>query len=396
MSLGFLPRRCYTLLPNKYKFMQPILDNLAENVCEDIRPIMDELPKYNKSEHSIDNVSYEQQKFMYCFLSMAASRYYGADPQNNAAGMPEIIEILLGEISEEFGIKPTITNAAIILWNWKYIDETKPFSLENIEVLITMTGEMDEIWFYKIMIAIEGIGGRLLNDITAVRRAIDEKNDRIIKKFMVRFLNTLKECTVLLRKIKDHCRPDFFFNKLRMYLGGSLGSRGCQGWSIAQSTLFQIFDILLGVVHDDYVKHYLDEMQLYMPIEHRQYLLNIHYIKLSSYIRSGKNNELIALHNKCVDKLRCFRQIHINLINDYILVFSEMGLGGTNSIEFGTKVTQNVANARINRPLDVRKNTFIMIAIFIVIVIRYKIMYLFNNYNQDESGINIWRIQQAI
>lgn len=381
MSLGFLPRRCYALLPNKYKFMQPILDNLAENVCENIRPIMDELPKYNKLEHSIDNVSYEQQKFMYSFLSMAASRYNDV--------LPEIVEILLNEISEEFGIKPTITNAAIILWNWKYIDETKPFSLENIEVLTTMTGEMDEIWFYKIMIAIEGIGGRLLNDITAVRRAIDEKNDEIIKKFMVRFLNTLKECIVLLHKIKDHCRPDFFFNKLRMYLG----SRECQGWSIAQSTLFQIFDVLLGVVHDDYVKHYLDEMQLYMPIEHRQYLLNIRDIKLSSYIRSGKNNELITLHNKCVDKLWCFRQIHINLINDYILVFSEMGL------EFGPKVTQNIANARINRPPDASINRFrkyTFIAIVIVIVIRYKIMYLFNNYNQDESGIDIWRIQQVI
>jgi hypothetical protein len=64
-----------------------------------------------------------------------------------------------------------------------------------------------------------------------------------------------------------------------------------------------------------------------------------------------------------------------------------MGLDGPNSIKFGTKVAQNVADARINRPLDASINrfkryTFIMIAI--VIVIRYKI---FNNYSQHESSI---------
>ena len=108
MTLGFLPHKCYARLPNKYEFMQPVLDNLAENVCQDIRPIMDALPAYNDLDHTIDDLPDEQQQFMYSFLSIASNRYVWCTGVNDAkhhAILPDIIGRLWHKLSEKIGIK---------------------------------------------------------------------------------------------------------------------------------------------------------------------------------------------------------------------------------------------------------------------------------------------------
>jgi indoleamine 2,3-dioxygenase len=400
-ALGFLPTKCYTKLPDKFGFMQPVFDNLAENVCKNIRPIMDALPKYDMVNHSIYDLPNDQKRFMYSFLSMAANRYVwctGVSDAKHNAVLPDIIGRLWQELSDTFEIRAAVTHAAVDLWNWKYIDDTKPFGLNNIDVIMTMTGEQDEAWFYKVMIAIEGIGGQILTDIGILKNALIHKDNRVIKIFMDRFLELLQECVSIIGQMRLGCRPDFFFNNLRIYLSGSKNDNlplgitlyddvriENKGGSAAQSTIIPVFDALLGVVHDSHSKEFLDEMHLYMPVEHCNHFYKIRDdIDLAHYISESGNDELINLHNKCVSALCTFRRHHISIIHTYIMRFAaaannennaheEKGTGGTNPIEFCTQIVNNLLAARIVKPVnglnrwhDMRKYVAIFICAIIV------------------------------
>lgn len=368
---GFLPSYCVRSLPSNFSFMKVVLDNLAEDPNDElrIRTVIKSLEKYDEKKHSLDNLSTEQVKFMYSFLTMAVQRYVwcnGPGDARNYDVIPEIIGVPLLKASKILGIVPVLTHAAVDLYNWHLIDETAPFSLDNIDVNYSMTGNESEAWFYKVMIAIEGVSGPFLNKIH--REDINEE-------LMVEFINVLKDITKIIKRMYEKCDQEFFFNKLRIYLSGSenenlpngLKIEGTstilkyKGGSAAQSSLIQVFNALLGIENEEKTKIFLNEMRNYMPEIHRIFIEKIESRYSIRHVVE-KKPELTPLYNEAVDQFARFRNAHLGLVRSYIMHFipkrsdnnahGAKGTGGTNPEEFCSQVIRDTEKSIIEPPKE--------------------------------------------
>lgn len=373
-TLGFLPDKCWYSLPERFSFLNEIIINLPENVSGDkFREYIEILPEYDIRLHSTSDLTLAECKYIYSVFCMIMNRYIWCTGVNNAkyyCNIPKIIGIPLYEVSKRLGIALVLTHAAVDLWNWQ-IPEGKEFSLDNLIIINTMTGNESESWFYKVMIAIEGNGGKMLPEILEI-----SDNNQNIKDFLVRLDKNMEESIKLIKRMYEHCDPDFFFNHIRIYLSGSRNDNLQQGVTIdlsplgkeilnlnhaggsaAQSTLIQVYDKLLGVEHNDTedikTKEFLLDMRRYMPKAHREFLDKIITIKPNA------NDELLKIaHGKCLTQLERFRRAHLGLVQNYVVKFmnsksgnnnahGNKGSGGTDPEKFCEQIIRETHNTKI-------------------------------------------------
>jgi len=380
--IGFLSCCDNPRIPENLLFLVRLFDNIPASRCtfQNLWNMMDTLPIYDCELHSLDNVDDATLKYIYSKLMMLINRLVWGDGVVNARNhciLPNFLGRILYEVCDSLEIVPALTHAAVDLWNFRLKDPSLGFVPENIEILCTMTDDPSEKWFYAVMIAIEGAGGRMLMKIMDLYCAILNKNYERIYESYVTLASVLDECVAIIRKMYDHCDPDFFFNRLRIFLSGSNNSNlpngisfnGINmpplkfiGGSAAQSSLIQIFDVLLCVVHKEKTKQFLDEMQFYMPGKHKKFLVALqrdYSYYFSKYLRKlNKNDPLHELVDDCRDKLVSFRNHHMCIVKRYIMAFverqsphmnnnahSNRGTGGTNPVEFCGAVIMNTRNA---------------------------------------------------
>jgi indoleamine 2,3-dioxygenase len=401
---GFLPEFNYTSLPANFKCFQQIVDRLDEKKSDSqtFRQMVDELPEYDE-QYSTRNLSVEQMMMMYSILTMCVNRYIWCSGINDAKKYNVIrstIAVPLYEIAKKMGITISLTHASVDLWNWRKKRADDPISLENLEILRTMTGSSDEEWFYKIMIVIEGLAGEVLRMINRSDLYFDGQigdYDQEVVQMLHTIKKTIDRSIETIRRMYEHCDPDFFFKRLRIYLSGSdndnlpegvlLDLRPIKnsyhtirykGGSAAQSTLIQVYDEFFGIKHDGHSGDYLDLMKQYMPAKHREFL-RIVSIKpsIKDYVEMSNNPEVVQVFNECVRGLTTFRQVHIGLVHRYIMRFvgpsdehceevkdqhdvcsknahGTKGSGGTDPVEFCTEIIKDTRKSFV--PFVARQN----------------------------------------
>jgi indoleamine 2,3-dioxygenase len=352
-SYGFLAEPC-TSLPAHFQFIDELADNLHE---DDIRSVIDYLPEINHElEVELDHASVSEIKRIYSISCMALNRYVwctGVEDAKNHSVIPPTLSWLLVTTADKLGIVPSLTHAAVDLYNWHIVDSDLPFSLENIEINHTMTNDVSEAWFYKIMIAIEGLFGKSRSrgyheegNLGNLLPKILEYEDGDLEQsdfndggdLLQEITDTLLEAAKLVGRMMEHCDPDFFFHHIRIYLSGSENKHlphgvtlqlpehnqiiKYKGGSAAQSSLIQILDVFLDVKHDGKVKEYLDDMLKYMPKRHRQAIDD-----LRAKPRLKLNHETTPLYNNCIRALLKFRGAHMKLVNQYVMAYEPEPVG---------------------------------------------------------------------
>ncbi|KIV81278.1 hypothetical protein PV11_03475 [Exophiala sideris] len=214
-------------------------------------------------------------------------------------------------VADRLGLPPIATYSGLVLWNFSFklsgSDSTNP---EHLQALTTLTGTKDEEWFYMISVAAEARGGPLVAATLHCMEAMHEHDNPGVISTVRSLGDGIRDLTRLLSRIHEHCNPRVFYEKIRPMLSGtkvpSFGvlSRGvfydtgdghglwrkCSGGSNAQSTLIQLLDIFLGVPHlgrdenptdtasvasPSATGGFLEEMQSYIPQEHREFLVHI-------------------------------------------------------------------------------------------------------------------------
>jgi indoleamine 2,3-dioxygenase len=380
---GFLPSYCYRCLPKQFECYQRVIDNLEETKCngDDFRDLVKKLPVYDKKNHSVQELKLQEVKFLYSILTMVMNRYVWCTGVNDAKKfnkIPAIIAIPLYECSNKLGIVISLTHASVDLWNWHLINKKKRFSLDNINTNYTITGNLSEQWFYKIMIAIEGIAGNVLITIPNVHKSFNN-NKNLIKQ--LRIINQcIIDSTNIITRMKDHCNPDFFFNNIRIYLSGSendnlpngvildLGETKktikYAGGSAAQSTLIQVYDAFFGIEHTGHGLEFLVKMQDYMPEKHRKYLKMVKGLpSLKDHVQQS-TPDVKKMFDKCVNNIALFRKEHLVLVHNYIMKFvgvkkptglkndsknahSDKGSGGTSPVQFCTEIIQDTQSVKM-------------------------------------------------
>lgn len=327
---GFLPEQePLKELPIKYKSLDYIANNLPTLIKNG------ELKQYvdNLELNDIDELSQEQVQRLYTILSLIIHAYIW-NPLSTATFIPKQLAIPWHSSAAKLGIAPVLTHAAVDLYNWKLVGSS--FILDNLESINTMTGTVDEQWFYLIMTDIERQGGAIINALLDIINNIEDNDvDKVIFNMNI-IKNTINNMSKTVNRMKEKCNPDTFFDVLRPYLGGwsskddkvpfydgiiyegvSTEKIKYVGGSAAQSSLIPCIDSVLNINHED---TFFQSMRQYMPKPHADFIEFLkNNLNLIEFINNSNNNELVMLHNDCVRYLVKFRRAHYGLADKYII-----------------------------------------------------------------------------
>lgn len=257
------------------------------------------------------------------------------------------------------------TYAGVCLWNWRPIFPDEPADiLENLACLNTLTGSMDEQWFYLISIAIEAQGASTLPVMLDAIAAARLGDSRTVTHSLQILAERLDEIGSILLRMYEHCDPHVFYHRVRPFLAGSknMGDAGLPhgviyddgsgsdeyrqygGGSNAQSSLIQFFDIVLGIEHRPTgvtrsspptqpadgaappARHgFIQEMRQYMPGPHRRFLEHVSSVaNIRQFVESRRfDRELCIAYDACLAMLRALRDKHIQIVSRYIVVKSQ-------------------------------------------------------------------------
>lgn len=356
---GFLPNDLpLARLPDPYyNKWEAVAANLqALILSRRLRGVVDRLPVLSTVglEHDAE------WRRAYCILCFMAHGYiWGGDSPSDHLPPPLAAPLLA--VSTRLEVPPVATFAAVCLWNFKplFVDEgiDQP---ENLATINTLTGSLDESWFYLVSVAMEARGGPMIAIMLAAMEAARRDNVAVVTECLCAFAERLDDLGVLLQRMHEHCDPAIFYHRIRPYLAGSknmadaglphgvcyddgTGSSASQtyrqysGGSNAQSSLIQFFDIVLGIEHrptgDDgsdpaaaaAARHnFIMEMRQYMPGPHARFLQDVDAVaNIRPYVlgpAGRRHRPLVIAYDACLAMLRVLRDKHIAIVTRYIVV----------------------------------------------------------------------------
>ena len=318
------------------------------NMMKQTRQTKDYYIKY------IDKIkTVEKLEYIYSVYTLICQKYLkcmGKEHQLDI--LPYHIGLIWYYSAKKLSIVPSTTYASVVLYNWK-IKDTQNTSdiLSNIDVLHSITNSVDELWFYKIHVAIEFVGATLVKSWNKnMNDYLEMENEYVgdvsiwdnidVQQLMNEILIFLNKSSQLLKQMKEHCDPEFFWSNIRIYLSGyddkimypnglrientEIGIRW-KGGSGAQSSLLQLIDIIMGISHSKHENGFLEEMKSYMPKSHQHILQStqniINKYPLKQWIMDKANYDMIQHFNTCLKELQKFRSQHIALVHTYVVNF---------------------------------------------------------------------------
>ena len=374
---GFIPDTCLLECVTEFSYLDKFLRKYQNQEYQSFDDFRKEIQDYeiniNETTIKLKNLTESQLQKIYSVTSILSHLYvWGGETQNT--NIPECIGVPWYLASQELGIPPVLTHAAVDLFNWKLINPILPFSLENIEPihLFNLDPEVreSEKWFYLPMIAIEGECGCILHKMEEIYEMLEQEENSIntekVKTNLKFILQKLTRQYEILQTT-ERCDPEHFYHLIRPYLGGSK-QKDSPGWylegieryieygggSAAQSSLIQAEDIFLGVEHpgDDFLK----SMRDYMPEPHKQYLEHQETRPSFPEMRQRLNSEdyesIEELRLLCVEQIKHFRRYHYGIVQRYVMRFNSMiGTGGTDVNRNLRHYINNTINAFHNLPV---------------------------------------------
>ena len=332
-------------LPGDFKDYDDIIKNISTDDIDTYRERVNNLEEQHLLKgystvyyDELFNKQYHQtKKHIYCVFTFINYKYiFGGGKERRTHNIPLCIGYIW-HLSALYRDLPTVvTHDAINLNNWEVIDETKEFSLENLHVKYSITGNESEKWFYLIHIAIEGYGSMIVKKLSELETHIDTE-DKLFE-FMNECSDLIRKYTDTLGRLKERCNPMYFFTQIRIFLTGfadpNIFPDGMtidntnivlrfKGGSAAQSPLLQSIDAAFGIklVTD---KDYLIESRQYMSSFHRELILHLEnniknvYVRVLENYAKNNNKNILIKYNDIVQKIFSFRNSHRTIARTYI------------------------------------------------------------------------------
>ncbi|KAK8162463.1 indoleamine 2,3-dioxygenase alpha type [Phyllosticta citrichinensis] len=367
---GFLPTEApLDFLPDPY--YQPWETTVASLqaliLTQRIRRVVDALPVLS-TRYLVDEREWRRAYSILAFI--AHSYIWGGN--SPADRVPPSISVPFLSCCRHLELPPVATYAGLVLWNWRPLDPAVPVdNLENIFTLNTMTGSLDESWFYLVSVAIEACAAPTIPLMIKAFEAVRLDDGPTVTECLRSFAEHLDKFGALLQRMYEQCDPHVFYHRIRPYLAGSKnmadaglpdgvifddGSDAPQryvqysGGSNAQSSVIQFFDLALGVEHRPTGEkatpgaapspssspsqdaaappaqqhNFITDMRTYMPGPHRRFLEAVSSVaNVRPYVRARpQDRALTTAYDACLAMLRAFRDKHIQLVSRYIIVKS--------------------------------------------------------------------------
>lgn len=369
---GFLPENPLRKLPGAcFHEWEELANQLPQFIREKrVKKEVDLLPKFD--EHTL--TSEAEWRRAYVLLSFIGQAYIWMEgnPECPEKILPRKIAVPWDHVSKHIGVPPVLTYATVVLYNYSLIDPAKPLqdkdNLRAVSTFIDHRGKPgDECGFYMVHVNEEFAAAPGLKAIENAYRSMGNHQNDSLAQDLQQIAETLKEMIKILEKMSEKCDPEFFFRKLRPYLGGSINlpdgiiyegvntePKKLRGGSGAQDSAIPAFDIFLGATHQGNQKD-LDDFKKYMPQKHREFLEELStQPSVRDYVKNSSDAELIKCYNKAVEALSSFRETHLSTVEKYIIDFLDTGpgeakgTGGTKISEFLKCVREDAEKLKIN------------------------------------------------
>ncbi|MDP1573437.1 MAG: hypothetical protein Q8L78_00685 [Coxiellaceae bacterium] len=342
---GFLPKKTLLALPED-SWLSIEFNRLSENLPQLLRDkkFGDAVALLNEKYKTakiilIPRTATEKNKLM-SILSILAQAIVFENPDKPKKIIPAVLAENMSALAQEMQRYPVMTYSDYILHNWRLVDPTKGFTLENIEPILTFTDSTDEKWFIKIHVAIEATvipalqsmhEACLLHQIMQKNPSMNTtENNQLLKKLLDTVSETVKQTTKMLLRMKEHCGYDYFFNILRRYLASwdeKLGitfeneteTRSYNGASGAQSSILPALDCGLDIRHNiNGMYQLMQTFRQYMPKEHLFFILALDQVSISTR-NHALSKEIAESLNHAIHAIQQFRFMHrFALVKNYI------------------------------------------------------------------------------
>lgn len=262
------------------------------------------------------------------------------------------------EVAKKLNRPPVLSYASYALNNWKRIDPQGPLDLGNIVLMQNFLGGIDEEWFILIHVAIEAKAASALNGCLDAINHIQHNDIPNTCRALQEIETSLANMCETLDRMPERCDPYIYYTRVRPYIHGWKNHpaypvgliysgveeykeqpQAFRGETGAQSTIIPTLDGLLGITHThDELYTYLQEMRIYMPPAHRNF---VEYVEQNSTLRlfvqthMATHPELKTLYNSCVGLINRFRQTHLGYAASYIQKQHQASAGNPTAIGTG-------------------------------------------------------------
>ncbi|XP_032185008.1 indoleamine 2,3-dioxygenase 1 isoform X2 [Mustela erminea] len=287
--------------------------------------------------------------------------------------LPKNIAVPYCELSEKLGLPPILVYADCVLANWKKKDPSGPMTYENMDVLFWFPGGDCCKGFFLVSLLVEIAAASAIKVIPDLFKAVKNEDHNALQKALRYIASSLKQARKEFEKMHKHVDPNTFYNVLRIYLSGWKNSsklpkglkyegfsdtpREYAGGSAAQSSIFQCFDVLLGIQQqsgEESAARFLQEMRKYMPPAHREFLLSLESgPSVREFVLSKGDTELQADYNECVKAMVSLRNYHLEIVHKYIVRPScqqdNKGTGGTDLMTFLKSVRDTTKSFQLEK-----------------------------------------------
>ncbi|XP_049628673.1 indoleamine 2,3-dioxygenase 1 [Suncus etruscus] len=336
-NLGFALPRPLEELPHPYDAWSFIAKNLPELIQNgELRANVEKLPKL-----SIDDLQgHKLQRLAHLVLGYITMGYVWnkGDEEDVKKILPRNIAIPYCELSKKLGLPPILVYADCVLANWKKKDPNGPMTYENMDILFSFPGGDCSKGFFLVSLLVELAAATAIKVFPSIFKAVQEQDQNTLQNALSEITSCLHKALEVFHQIHDYVDPKLFFNVLRIYLSGWKGSSllpegllyegvwdtpmKFAGGSAAQSSIFQCFDILLGIKQDagGESARFLQEMRTYMPPAHQNFLESLQTSpSVREFVLSVDNDSLKSIYSKCVKAMVSLRNYHLNIVAKYIV-----------------------------------------------------------------------------
>ena len=364
LDSGFIPNQICEKLPASFDDVENLARELPKVLAnEQIVERVGQLER-NKDINNLNISELERAMLLYSYIGHAYM--WGKKHVENT--IPAELAVTWFAISEKLERPPILSYASYALNNWKMLDDTKPFDLENIVIMQNFLGGVDEDWFIMIHVAIEYEAKEILSNLKSY---FLEKN--LDQSYLQKALDSIKKINAIMNRMPEKCDPFIYYNRVRPYIFGWKNNPGTpdgviyegvdayggkpqlfRGETGAQSSIVPALDALLGVTHsNDPLREYLDEMRLYMPKEHRELLNGLDQWSRNERTKLDLDEKSVTLINELIKEVHIFRDKHLEYARIYIYEQSLtnnsnsniVGTGGTPFMKYLDKHLQETIPA---------------------------------------------------
>lgn len=330
LNHGFIPEEICYKLPETFSDVEKLAVELPKVLAnEQIEARVLKL----EAEKDVDTLTGPQlERAMLIYSYIGHAFMWGKSNDKNL--IPLQIAKTWHKISIKLERPPILSYASYALNNWKMLDSSQPFDLENIVIVQNFLGGVDEDWFIMIHVAIEYEAKEILSSLN--KYFFDSGDASNLEDA----LKSIKKINHIMNRMPEKCDPFIYYNRVRPYIFGWKNNpttpegvvyEGVEeydgkpqifrGETGAQSSIVPMLDALLGVTHsDDPLKEYLDEMRIYMPKEHRDLLNNLDAWSQTerSVVVESKDSKDKNLIDEIIKEVHVFRNKHLEYARIYI------------------------------------------------------------------------------